>query len=88
MRGAAAGVSCGRGVSRRCRRGLGLCGCSSGIVSVARSGRLDSGRSVNTDSGSPGVPGAAGTVIARLTGGAAGTGGRGGVAGRIAWTTT
>jgi hypothetical protein len=58
-------------------------------VSVVRSGRLDSGLRVNTDSGSPAVPGTAGTVIARLTGGAVlAAGGGGGVDGRIACTTT
>ena len=53
---------------------------------MACSGTLDCGRMVNTDRGSPGVPGAAGGVIARLGGGVAGA--VGGLAGRIAWATT
>jgi hypothetical protein len=57
----------------------------SGSVSVVRKGMLDSGRSVNTDSGSPALPGLAGSVMARLGGGATGAGG---LAGRSACTTT
>ena len=79
-RGAAAS-GCGR--SRRWRRSRRGRGCSSGKVSVVCSGMLDSGRSVNTESGSPGVPGVAGSVIAWLM--LALLVGGGGLAGRTAW---
>jgi hypothetical protein len=50
-------------------------------VSVTCSGTLDSGRRLKTENGSPGVPGAAGGVIARLAGGAV----AGALNGRTAW---
>jgi hypothetical protein len=78
-----AGAASGKGVSLRCRRRLRSRGCGSGSVSVACSGTLDSGRIVKTFSGSPGSPGRAGSVIARL--GLGDAAGAGAVAGRVAW---
>jgi hypothetical protein len=64
-------------------------GDSCGSVSVTCSGRLDSGRALKTDKGSPGCPGAAGGVIARLALRLAGAAaGAGGAAGRVTCTTT
>jgi hypothetical protein len=85
LRGRGAGAASGAGTGRRSRRCFRWGCCSvSGRVSVAWIGTLDSGRCVNTVGGSPGLPGAAGGVIARLTGAAGGVGWNG----RAAWTTT
>jgi hypothetical protein len=81
-RGAGAASGCGFGC--RWRRFLrSRVGLNSGKVSVACSGMLASGRCVNTDSGSEGAPGVAGSVMARL---ALAAGGLAGVLeGRTAW---
>jgi hypothetical protein len=80
------GAASGWGAGRRARGVLCLRGgVSCGSVSVARIGRLDSGRSVNSEGGSPAVPGAAGIVIARLVFALLFAAAGGVALGRIAW---